>query len=83
VSVECIIRRAPQTCRNYIAQEESPDLVLDGVGFVFVESQKNEGFVYKTGIIEEWCQECSTPVSGVIYTSVMSVVQSISKVSSK
>lgn len=47
-----------------IAEENAEDLVLDGVGFVFVEGDEDEGVLHEMGVVEQGFEEGPEPLTG-------------------
>lgn len=47
-----------------VAEEDAEDAVLDGVGFVFVESDEDECILHELWVIQERSEEVVQPLTG-------------------
>ena len=77
MGVEVIVRGTTKICRDDVAEKKCPNIVLDCVRFVFVERHKDEGLIHEGGVIEEGSQERSGPVTGIIDSGIVAVMQHV------
>ncbi|KAI6755574.1 hypothetical protein HG531_004680 [Fusarium graminearum] len=75
VVVEAVVGCANEMLGNSITEKNTEDVVLAGVGFVFIPSDKNKSVIHEVLILEEWLKKGARPVSSDSNRSVLVLLE--------
>ena len=73
VIVEVGVGGADEVIGDGVTEENGEDAVLNGVGFVLVEGDEDEGILHEIGVIQEGGKEGLEPLSGNGDRGIMSI----------